>query len=587
MRLWLPIVLVCVLVVPVSAEDPPADDPPPLFELPEVVVPGQRPQPPRSTPASVTVITRADLARLGARTVAEALRAVPEAMVRAYGGYGSLAEASIRGFGPGQVLVLVDGIPLNNIALGQADLSTVSTAGIERIEVLRGAFGAISGSGAVGGVISIVTGGEGRAVGVRAGGYGEQGIRVSAGGDGASLALESASASGSRPNSDAASLTAVGGLRLGGARLTLHHTRLELGTPGAVTSPTPQDRQSLIRTLGQVQWGSAEGPRRGRLFGGVETLTFTSPFGASTFASVVAGAALQRQWELAPARVLVAGVEGQHQALDAAVFGTPIVEAASVGAGFIQLDAAISARTLWSAAVRVDAHSSYGVTVNPRAGVVVALDEFTLVRAGVGRTFRGPTFLHLHFPGCSDPALRAESAWTAEASVERARDARITTITVFQTDARDLISGGCPPQNIGSALVRGVSGEVRAARGGWSIRAHGTVQEATDRTTGMPLPRVPALMAQVILSRDAGGGAAITIAASYFGPRSDLDFSAFPAAPVTLPGYVDLALRYERRTASGWTIGARVDNLLDTPHEVVKGYPAPGRTLSVSFSRSY
>lgn len=583
MRSRLPVVLVFVLVTSASAEDPP-----PVFELPDVVVPGQRPQPLRSTPASVTVITRADLERLGARTVADALRLVPEAMVRAYGGYGSLAEASIRGFGPGQVLVLVDGIPLNNIALGQADLSTISTAGIERIEVLRGAFGAISGSGAVGGVINIVTGSGGRALSARAGGYGEQALRLSLGGEAASLSLESASTAGARPNSDAAGFTASGGLRVGGGRLTVHHTRLDLGIPGDTAFPTPQDRQSFIRTMGQVQWGSPEGPWRGRFFGGTETLTFTSSFGTSTFSSVVTGSVLQRQWELAPARLLVLGLEGQHQALDAAVFGSPIVQAASVGAGFLQFDAAISERTLLSAAVRVDAHSSYGVTVNPRAGVVVTLDEATLLRAGIGRTFRGPTFLHLYFPGCSDPTLRPESAWTAEASLERSRAARITTVTVFQTDARDLISGGCPPQNIGSAMVRGLSGEIRAAWGaGWTLRAHATVQEAVDRTTGGPLPRVPALLAQAALTWDRGGGGSFAFLAGYVGSRSDMDFSVFPAAAVTLPGYVDLALRYERRTASGWTIAARVDNLLDASYEVVKGYPVPGRTLSISASRSY
>ncbi|HXF82768.1 MAG TPA: TonB-dependent receptor [bacterium] len=580
MRWWLPVVLVCVLVGPAVA------DPPPVFELPEVLVPGPRPQPLRTTPASVTVITRADLERIGARTVAEALRLVPETTVRAYGGFGSLAEASIRGFGPGQVLVLIDGIPVNNVALGQADLSTISTAGVERIEVLRGAFGAISGSGALGGVINIVTGGGGSTVRARNGSYGEHLLRVDLGGPAGSLTLESASTAGARPNSDAAGFTARGAWPLGGGRVSVHHTRLYVGTPGDVAFPTPQDRQALIRSLGQFEWGGADDPWRVRLSGGTESLTFASPFGGSTFNSTQVAGTVQRQWRLTPARLLVVGFEAQRQALDATVFGSPIVRDATVAAGFAQLDAALSPRALLSTAVRVDAHSSYGAAVNPRAGVVVTLDEATLLRVGAGRTFRGPTFLHLYYPGCSDPALRPESAWTAEASIERAARWGRAVFTVFQTDAVNLISGGCPPQNIGAAFVRGASVEARAAWGPWSVLVHATLQEAVDRTTGTDLPRVPAFSAQAAVTRVLGPGS-LTLLAGHVGPRRDLDFSVFPAAAVTLPGYTDVAVRYERAMASGWTIVAGADNLLDVRYEVVKGYPVPGRTFFLAASRRF
>jgi vitamin B12 transporter len=226
------------------------------------------------------------------------------------------------------------------------------------------------------------------------------------------------------------------------------------------------------------------------------------------------------------------------------------------------------------------------VAVNPRAGLVVTLDEATVLRVGAGRTFRGPTFLHLYYPGCSDPALRPESAWTAEVSVERATRWGRAAVTFFQTDAANLISGGCPPQNIGAAFVRGASMELRAARGPWSVRAHATLQEALDRTTGAALPRVPAFSAQAAVTRRLGPGS-LTLLAGYVGPRTDLDFSAFPATPVTLAGHTDVALRYARPTASGWTVSAGVDNLLDVRYEVVKGYPVPGRTVFIAASRSF
>src|SRR2546427_9752003 len=152
-------VMLVILPVPtVIAQTPePVPVQPPTFELPEVIVPGKRPQPSTSTPASVTVISRDEIERSGARTVADAVRTVAELSVRAYGGLGELAEASIRGSSPAQVLVLLDGIPLNSVALGETDLSTISVDGVERIEVFRGPFAAIYGSGALGGGISIIT----------------------------------------------------------------------------------------------------------------------------------------------------------------------------------------------------------------------------------------------------------------------------------------------------------------------------------------------------------------------------------------------------------------------------------------------
>ena len=594
MRFWVAVGVLSLLVTPAGAAPPPSPppppEPPPIFELPEVVVPGRRSQPGRSTPASVTVITRADLERIGARTVADALRLVPEATVRAYGGYGSLAEASIRGFGPGQVLVLVDGVPVNNIALGQADLSTISTAGVERIEVLRGAFGAITGSGAVGGVINIVTAAGGASsVQMRAGGFGERSLSVGIGGAAGGLSIESAASAGARPNSDVAALTVVGTAAVGAAaRISVHHTRLDLGTPGDAAFPTPQDRQAVIRTVVQSQWGDPTSPLRGRLYALSESLRFTSPLGSSTYGSTVFGGELQRQWEVGPGRVLVAGLEGQRQALEATIFGSPIVQQATVGAGYLQYDAVLSARTLVSTALRLDVHSAYGAAVNPRAGVVAAVNDTTRVRVGIGRTFRGPTFLHLYFPGCANPALRPETAWTAEASVERSGAARVATVTAFQSEATDLISGGCPPQNIGAALIRGISGEVHGRLGRvWTARMNLTVQQGIDRSTGESLIRVPSVTARAILMRPVGERATFTLMAEYVGPRPDLDFSVFPAARVELPGYVDVALRYEARTPSGWTVTFGIDNLLDATYEVVKGYPIPARTVFVTASRRY
>lgn len=63
----------------------------------------------------------------------------------------------IRGAENNHTLVLIDGVPANDPTNGSYDFSDLSVVDIERIEVIRGAQSVIYGSGAVGGVINIIT----------------------------------------------------------------------------------------------------------------------------------------------------------------------------------------------------------------------------------------------------------------------------------------------------------------------------------------------------------------------------------------------------------------------------------------------
>jgi vitamin B12 transporter len=566
-----------VLAVPAWAQTPP------VFELPEVTIPGRRPQSAAATPASVSVLTREDLEALGIQTLAEALQLLPEMFVRTYGSAGGLAEPSIRGFGPGQVLVLLDGVPLNNVALGQTDLSTISLVGVQRIEVLRGPFAALAGSGALGGVINVVTGRTGSRVVTRYGGSGERRISLTSEQGAVSLGLDAGGGEGDRFNSDHADLTLRADLRMrSDLRLSFHHHHADLGTPGDAAAPTPFDRQSTSRTVIQGQW-AAPGAVRARAYYTGETLFFATPFGASTYRASLAGGEWQRQWTVGPQRVIVAGAEGAAQRLDALVFGAPIAEDAVVGAGYVQYDAALSPRVLTSLGMRLDGHSRYGTALNPRTGVVIDLDGRTRVRAAVGRTFRGPTFLHLFFPGCGNPGLVPESAWAAEIGIERTMPAGSIGATAFAAEAVNLISGGCPPMNINQASIRGISleGRVRLGSRG-QLFANLTVQQAVDRSTGDALPRVPALAANAAAAYRLTEASSLAAILRYVGPRQDVDFSVFPAATVQAAGYLDLALRYQRRVDDGWTVTVGIDNAFDARYAVVNGFPAPGRRLFVS-----
>ncbi len=114
-----------------------------------------------SVPAAVTVITADDIAASGKTSVMEVLATVPG--VTFTEGYYGKSTASIRmrgasGDNPfGQVVVLVDGKRQNNPDMSPQNWSAVPLSAVERIEVIDGAAGARYGSGAVGGVVNIVT----------------------------------------------------------------------------------------------------------------------------------------------------------------------------------------------------------------------------------------------------------------------------------------------------------------------------------------------------------------------------------------------------------------------------------------------
>jgi iron complex outermembrane receptor protein len=77
--------------------------------------------------------------------------------VRSFGGLHSFATVSIRGSTAEQVMVFVDGVPLNNPIGGAVNLADVPLAGVEAIEVYRGFAPASLGASSIGGAVNIRT----------------------------------------------------------------------------------------------------------------------------------------------------------------------------------------------------------------------------------------------------------------------------------------------------------------------------------------------------------------------------------------------------------------------------------------------
>ncbi len=112
----------------------------------------------RRTTSAVTTFDRKDIERRQATHVDQVLRETPGVLVVRDGPTGQFSRIFIRGAASTQTMVLVDGIPQNDATAGGGyDFNDLGTSAVDRIEVLRGSYGVLYGSEAMGGVVNVTT----------------------------------------------------------------------------------------------------------------------------------------------------------------------------------------------------------------------------------------------------------------------------------------------------------------------------------------------------------------------------------------------------------------------------------------------
>lgn len=126
-----------------------------------VVTAGGFSQEVKSAPASISVISKAELDNAPFRDVTDALKDVPGVVIT---GGGASQDISIRGMAPQYTLMMVDGkrqssreTRPNSDGAGIEQGWVPPLAAIERIEVVRGPISSRYGSDAMGGVVNIIT----------------------------------------------------------------------------------------------------------------------------------------------------------------------------------------------------------------------------------------------------------------------------------------------------------------------------------------------------------------------------------------------------------------------------------------------
>lgn len=122
----------------------------------ETVSASRLPKPVSHTAENVTVVTAAEIQAMNAHTLVDILASVPGMQLESLRTLGSAAYLHMQGSSFNHILVMVDGVPFNNLGDNFSDIGLIPARIIERVEIVKGAASSSWGQ-ALGGVINVIT----------------------------------------------------------------------------------------------------------------------------------------------------------------------------------------------------------------------------------------------------------------------------------------------------------------------------------------------------------------------------------------------------------------------------------------------
>ncbi|HEY0592150.1 MAG TPA: TonB-dependent receptor [Thermoanaerobaculia bacterium] len=600
-------VLPIIVLVPIllrAAE--PAEPAEPRVVRQEIVVTASAvPEAVSQTPAAVTVLDASDIETSGARDLGELLRRVPGLTLSLSGSPGKVASLFTRGGSSKHTLVLWNGVEVNNPFFSGYDFGHVSTAGIERVEVVRGPFSALYGSDAVSGVINVLTESTRgfASADVQAGERGLRNGRIGGSGGGeawrASGSVEVRRDEGFAQNDDLEQTSATGEIRMIGASAWSAGARArwvdyETGIPrvvdasGSTFVPSLERRESADELELAVPLHVAHGRTEWEvlLSRADRDEAFEDPL--DPFARTWARTDVTTDRAALTARVavarqtLVAGAEWESAAVaDASSYGTNLESRRRTGRGIFVEDRASfdpgPGEIELSAGARYDRYDTFGGQLSPRAAAAWVVGR-QKVRAGWGGAFRAPAIGELYFPFFGNENLEPERSTSWEVGWDGGFGAARLSATIFATEFDQLIvydNVANRFENVGAGWARGVE---LGAEGsiGRALRVSGswTWLRTEEAETGSEFLRRPGQSGSISARWESGPWAA-GAAAVYVGEREDLT-DLFPWGRVTNDAYATVDLVIERRVGEVVSY-AKLENATDERYEEVFGYPSPGR----------
>jgi vitamin B12 transporter len=558
--------------------------------IPETVVTATRiPTPAERLAAATTVITRAQIEERGYQTLAEALQSVPGLRLVQGGGLGQQASVFIRGSASRHVLVLLDGVPVNDPSEpnGAFNFGNELLGDIERIEVVRGPGSSLYGSGAIGGVINMITRrappdravqafGE-LAAGTERTARGVFGLAGTVGrfdylAMGQSFYSRGHDATaprfvfntGEREDFRAVAGTARLGFRPDAgshveALLRWRENRFGLDN---VPRDDPNNRLTDRRLYGQVRgetslldgawttglrYAATEDKRR--------NVNFRDAGSATRFDDLFRGTRQSFDWgnrvslgDVGPAEEvgLTFGITHEREDSDSRAGNLPFQTTTNATARATAFHGGMQARFLdrldVSAGLRQDEADDYGGFTSWRLGAVLAVPEASSrLRLSAGTAFKAPSLFQrfgrigTSFRGNPDLDPERSFAWEAGIETDIALFGRADFATIgatwFDTRFRDLINFNAAfstLENIERARAKGAELTLAVRPASWlTTMLAWTITETRDEATDRPLPRRPRNVVSAVARAEPLPGLVIAPELLFTGPSPEGPFASY------------------------------------------------------------
>jgi len=592
--LWL---VVCLLAPPVSSRAAEPEDPP---AVEEVVVTGSRIGRTFSELSrQVTVIEGERLKDLPGASVPEILRLAAGADVRERTAEGVQADIALRAASYQQVLILVDGVRVNDPQTAHHNMDLpVPLEEIERIEVLHGHGSSAWGADAFGGVVNIITKRPARrsvAVEVRAAQDNTNAFCVSAGEKigrlSQRISVERRSSDGFAFDRDYRSVSVLskslvedtaGETGLTAGFLDRDFGAFDFYTPGA----NLPSRESTRTYLASAERSQNVGPA------GIKAQAFlrrhcdrfvldmTRPdFYVNDHVTDHFGGMVQAEFRPATGLRMMAGSELAQDRIASDRIGD---HGRATGAVFAECAASPLHNWDFIAGLRMD-ESAWGRQFSPSGGLSWRAFPRMKLRASAGRSFRVPSFTELYYRDPlneGNPALRPETAACYELGADLAPSpAAGIFVTAYARDqggvidwAGDSAAGPWHARNTGRVFVTGAELAARAAIGPVET-VLGSAWARAEREGEGWLKYGLSYAARTLSANlvfPSGLGTKCGLSASYR-KRADGREAILAGARLS-------------RRAGRFGFYVEAQNILDREYEDVTGVPGPGRWIGAGAS---
>ena len=603
-------------------------------EMQEVVVTASfQPIQLKQSGSAITIISAKDIENSQATIVSDLLRDVPGLAVSRSGVMGSSTQLRVRGSEGNHVLVMIDGIEVNDPSQSdEFNWGHMPAMGIERIEVVRGSQSSLWGSDAMAGVINIIT--KQSDAPFQGGAYSEAGSHganhtgFNVGGSGEKYHIN---LSGAHISTDGENISREGGEKDGYRNSTLNlkaglqplenlsFTLIGRQTegenefdPAPIAFPVDGDEESKFRqrfarvqadlSLLEDRWQqrvavSVSRHNNKNLTDGSLTGKNSSRKKQLSYLSTLSWAESTQQLSF----LVEHETEDFSQRGIVQPWGDPNQDRSRKNDG-LALEYRV---TLWdaltlAASVRHDDNSEFKNANTRRFEASYALpDSDTRLRAVYGTAVKNPSFserfgFFTNFQG--NPDLQPEESKSWEVGIDQTLlDGNLLLgVTYFRARLKNEIDGfvfdpmtfAFTSENVdGTSNREGVEVSLDASLSDrLTAKASYTYTDATERNdTRREIDEIrrPRHLASASINWLAMNNLNLSLNVQYNGEQKDQDFNSFPATTETLDDFtlVNLAANYQvNKQLSFYT---RLENLMDENYEEVLGYQTLERGVYV------